>query len=82
MRAINEIGPGSFSTVNTVGDIIRTEPLNPPAALVEGSKTDDSQIEVTWTALVDEFTGYDSITKYQIYWDNGSGGTDWALIEE
>ena len=42
VRAINEIGPGSFSTVNTVGDIIRTEPLSPLSALAEGSSTDDS----------------------------------------
>ena len=42
IRAVNEIGPGSYSAVNDSGDIVRTEPLSPPLALSEGSTTDDS----------------------------------------
>lgn len=81
IRAVNEIGPGSYSIINDSGDVVRTEPLSPPNALLEGSNTDDSQIEVTWSPLSDSYAGHDIITKYQIFWDNGSGGTDWALIE-
>ena len=81
VRAINEIGPGSYSNVNESGDIIRTEPLSPPNALTEGPSTDDSQIELQWTALEEPYTGYDTILAYDIYWDNGSNGQDWILIE-
>lgn len=81
VRATNEIGPGAYSDLNDSGDIVRTEPLSPPTAPSEGAATDDSQIEVTWSALSGVDTGYDTITRYQIYWDNGSVGTDWALIE-
>ena len=80
VRAVNEIGPGSYSALNDSGDILRTEPLSSPDPLSEGPATNDSQIEVTWTPLVDPYTGYDTITKYQIFWDNGSDGTDWAPI--
>lgn len=78
---MNEIGPGSYSIHNVSGDIVRTEPQSPPDPLAEGPATSDSQIEVTWDALVDPYTGYDTITKYQILWDNGSNGVDWAVIE-
>ena len=37
IRAINEIGPGPFSTLNTVGDIVRTEPQSPPNSPTEGT---------------------------------------------
>lgn len=81
VRAINEIGSGPFSVLNDSGDIVRTVPRSPPDALEEGPSTDDSQIEVTWSALSGIDTGYDSITRYTVFWDNGSSGTDWVLIE-
>ena len=81
VRAENEIDFGTYSVLNNSGDIVRTEPQSSPESPIEGSDTSDSQIEVTWSALIEPYTGYDTITMYQIYWDNGSDGVDWALIE-
>ena len=44
IRATNVIGWGPYSEVNTVRDIVRTEPLAPLTQVTEGSLTDDSQI--------------------------------------
>ena len=33
-----------------------------------------------WSALIAPNDGHDTVTKYEVFWDNGSGGLVWALI--
>lgn len=33
-----------------------------------------------WDAVSDPETGLDTVTEYQIFWDNGSGGVDWVSL--
>jgi hypothetical protein len=82
VRAKNSKGWGSYSIVNQLYDIVRTEPLAPLTVVTEGSLTDDSQLHILWSAVTDQRTGYDSITAYEIYWDNGSNGVDWTLVHK
>ena len=80
VRAVNEIGQGDFSVLNISGDLVKTQPRSPPQAPSEGATTNDSQIEITWTALSGIDAGFDTVTRYQLYWDNGSSGIDWVLL--
>lgn len=61
-------------------DVVKTEPLAPPTLVQEGSATDDSQIEVVWDPLTGQDAGFDAITEYIVYWDNGSTGTNWLEL--
>jgi len=80
VRARNQIGWGEFSTLNTVGDLVKTEPKVPPSAITEGDDTNDAQIQINWTALAGDDTGQDTITEYKIYWDNGSNGANFVHL--
>ena len=72
VQAINSIGPGPFSNVNTVGALTMTIPgtMAPPT---RGTPTTESQITLNWIALTGANTGYSPILSYLVYWDNGSG---------
>jgi hypothetical protein len=80
VRAKNSIAWGAYSGESSGGDLVKTEPLSPPVALTEGSLTDDSQIQVNYSALTGTDTGFDTITAYKIWWDNGSAAANWLLL--
>lgn len=41
---------------------------------VKGTST-DTEITVSWTALTAPATGNSDVLSYNLFWDNGSGGT-------
>lgn len=52
------------------------------AVPVKGPTTSGSKIEVDWTALtLTSAIGGSPITSYNLYWDNGAGSTNYALID-
>jgi len=69
----------AYSSPTTAGGQVKTEPLQPPTAPTEGSATDDNQIQVEWAALTGDYTGQDDILFYEVQWDAGSNGQNWAL---
>ena len=82
MRALNLIGWGPYSVAPVPADIQRTAPLKPLISVREGSLTDNSQLHVEWQALTDIMTGYDTITSYLVFWDNGSNGKQFVELYE
>jgi hypothetical protein len=66
--------------VNSVQDVVRTRPLSPLTKVVEGALTSDSQIQISWAPVSDPVTGLDTVTAYQVYWDNGNSGANWVLL--
>jgi len=80
IAAVNSIGTGSYSTINTSGALIRTVPAA-MAAPTAGSSTTDTQIQIDWVALAGSSTGNSPITSYEVYWDNGSGTTSIQLVD-
>eukprot|EP00347_Sterkiella_histriomuscorum_P017133 403350540 len=58
---------------NTGGATIETEPVK-MAVPLRGSSTDETKIQVDWTALTTlTETGGNTVSKYNLVWDNGSG---------
>jgi hypothetical protein len=45
---MNVIGWGPYSPINTLTQVIRTEPLSPLTKVTEGPLTDDSQVHIMW----------------------------------
>lgn len=75
ISAKNSYGFGATSTPNTSGARVRTVPVAPTTPTV-GSIASDTQVQITWTALTfGDNTGQVAITAYELYGDNGSGGT-------
>jgi len=62
VRAYNSMGWSSYSSVNTIGDTVKTEPSAPPTNPSSGATTSDAQIEINWVALTGADTGGDTIT--------------------
>jgi len=79
VSGINSIGQGQASSVNTSGARIRRV----PSAMTVPSKSfgDMTSITLSWTALSSASdTGNSPITEYNIYWDQGSGGSATSSI--
>lgn len=79
VRAINELGPGYYSSQNSAGVIVQTEPtfMNAPEVLDETAS--DESILVKWSPIVtDLHTGASPITSYSLEWDQGTG--EWQTV--
>jgi hypothetical protein len=74
VRAINELGAGSYSPDNAAGALIETEPTA-MASPTSGSSTDTSRIELNWALLASPHDGYSPVTTYALQWDAGLGDT-------
>lgn len=64
VKATNAVGWGPYSSLNTVKDLVRTEPLSPLTQVTEGALTDDSQVHIEWLAVDVPETGHDIVTSY------------------
>ncbi|MCP3681809.1 MAG: fibronectin type III domain-containing protein, partial [bacterium] len=80
VSATNIIGTSTSSSPNTTGIKVQGKPLSPPSIPTEGTNTNDSQIEVDYTALVSPNTGYSSVTSYSLEWDSGSNGLSFTPL--
>ena len=75
VQAINAIGTGDFSDINTAGATIETEPTNLMVVTIDVPSTTNTATMVTWTALTGSSTGGANvvITQYEVYWDQSTG---------
>ena len=76
VAAINGIGTGSYSTPNTAGLSIRTEPSAPPSAPLATSYG-ESSATLLLTTLSGTATGGATILYYDLAWDAGTNGVTW-----
>lgn len=75
ISAKNSYGFGTCSGANTVGAKVRTIP-KAPLIPTTGLIATDTQVSITWSQLTfGADTGLVAITSYNLYSDNGSGGT-------
>jgi hypothetical protein len=74
VEAKNVVGYSNPSAENTNGELAQTEPQAPPNAPTKGlTNSNNSQIEVDWLALVNDYTGGSAITNYELLMAVGSG---------
>lgn len=68
VRASNAIGWGPYSQPNSVGALVQTEPVTAATPTpARGSRTDDTRVEVVWTAITLAVeTGGSPITSYNL----------------
>ena len=68
-----------YSTVNTEGATIRTEPNKPPVIYANPELTSTTQVTVWWDLYsVSAEMGDSSILSYNLQWDIGTSGVEWA----
>lgn len=76
VRATNARGDGAYSEVNTdpLGATIEEEPSNLSVVSIDVPSTTNTQTKVVWTPLTGSSRGGKNveITKYEIYWDQGT----------
>jgi hypothetical protein len=80
VSAINSIGTSDPSPVNSSGVVIQTTPTKPPTAPANGTSTSNTQIHVTWNNLVSPDNGGSIITNYEVFINDGQGGTVYTSI--
>ena len=77
LRAHNERGWGEWSDANVdsgAGPLVETEPQTPEDWFVwRGDATDNTQIEVYWSALTAPENGDSEVLTYNVQWDQGTG---------
>jgi hypothetical protein len=73
VRARNIRGWGSYSSPNTAGSRVRVVPLTMSAPTV--TSYSDTSIVLSWSGLTSPQNGDSEITGYNLFWDNGMGGT-------
>jgi hypothetical protein len=79
VSAGNAYGLGAASPGNTAGARTRRAPDQmPPPGLVSVA---EAQIALSWAALGAPADGNSAVTAYNVYWDNGGGSTDIALLD-
>lgn len=76
VRATNARGTGAYSEVNTdpLGATIEEEPTNLSVVSIDVPSTTNTETKVVWTPLTGSSRGGKNveITKYEIYWDQGT----------
>ena len=80
MRARNANGYGEFSTPNSVGALIQTEPeqMSTP---VRGAQTSETQLHVTWSASTDSvLANPPDITSYHLQYRQ-TGASSWSDVQ-
>lgn len=81
VSATNAVGTSGTSGQSTSFTQLETVPVT-MGAVSSGSSTDDTQIEVSWSALsTDADTGGSAITSYQIQWDSGTAGVTYTTLQ-
>lgn len=71
---MNSKGWSVLSLPNTIGVVAQTAPTSAPSNFT-GISTLNS-IDLTWNnLLLNSDTGYNQVTSYEIYWDEGFGGS-------
>jgi len=80
VRASNAVGWGSYSDPNSVGALVQTEPVTATTPTpTRGSRTDDTRVEVAWTAItLAAETGGSPITSYNLQWNTGDGSENFV----
>lgn len=82
VRAKNAIDWSAYTqSSSSSGAQIKTVPLAPSTTVGRGAATDETQIEMTWSAVSGTTnTGGETITQYEVYWDYGSSGANYVLL--
>ena len=80
MRAINSLGEGPFSSLNTDGILAQTVPHQPPTAPSRNSGTSVSTLIIDYPTLTGEYTGGSTILSLHLQWDKGTGGETWTTL--
>ena len=74
VQAMNQKGWSVFSDPNTIGVLAQTAPTSSPSNFT-GTSTLNS-IDLNWNnLLLNSETGFSQVTSYEIYWDEGFGGS-------
>lgn len=80
VRAVNAVGDGEYSQVNTEGATIETEPTAMGIPVIDYSGTTLTKITVTWSPLsTDAETGGSAVDTYHLEYSDDSG-TTWTTI--
>lgn len=74
VRAYNVRGWSTFSSQNTVGATIETEPTQ-MAAVTRNTSTTQVKIIIDWIALSTPQNGYSEVSSYNLQWDKGTYGS-------
>lgn len=73
MTGHNSLGYGATSTINSSGALIRQKPDQMSAPTIDSYS--DTDVSLSWSTLSAPNNGDSAITSYELYWDNGLGGT-------
>lgn len=74
VEAYNVEGYGTPSDELTSGLVFQTVPI--AVSNLAGTATDKESISLSWDPITDSPSdGYSSITEYEVWWDNGAGGS-------
>mmetsp|Transcript_33983 Transcript_33983/g.25072 ORF Transcript_33983/g.25072 Transcript_33983/m.25072 type:complete len:122 (-) Transcript_33983:157-522(-) len=77
VAAYNINGWSDFSDANSVGINAQGAPSAITVFASDASQTDESQIEVHWSA---PSNGGSAITSYNLQWDAGTNGASWSNL--
>jgi Fibronectin type III domain len=77
VRAHNKIGWSDFSDLNTAGILAQTPPTQ-MSAPTRNASTTIAQLVFDW--VVPSSDGYSPVTSYNVQWDQGTQGTQWANL--
>lgn len=84
VRAINAIGSGAWSELNTEGATIETVPTGSTTVSFDLTQTTNTETVVEWTEITGSNRGGSSVSidQYEIQWNQGSStnGT-WELLD-
>lgn len=84
IRAINAIGNGAYSELNTDGATIETVPTGSTTVSFDLTQTTNTQTVVEWTEITGSNRGGSqvSIDEYELQWNQGATNGTWETIHQ
>jgi len=80
ISAINSIGTGTPSSLNSEGTLAQLAPHKPPEMPFRHESTTKEALVVNYPTLIDNFTGGSTILSLNLQWDFGTSGAEWRTL--